>query len=274
MPRVANPEAERGDAAVGNTHGERPNRPAGGGASLKPAIRKGILGIEFRLPAESECASSLEARKCVCGRGLLDSGGPRPRKVLRQGESHETHGKACKGHEGRPSAAADTQVPQGRSHARRRMPQTRGRNSARRAFSIRTWKVGLEVARRLGSICDGEAGAEPSFPHTLPDEISVRNKSNFQSSFITADTAQKEDSFPQRGTERMDLNFSFCGASRTEIVAPLPPTYPTPSVYSVTDFGRSVCSVVNSSTSAFTTDGTDPRFARHGCTRISALPSV
>ena len=53
MPRVANPEAERGDAAVGNTHGERPNRPAGGGASLKPAIRKGILGIEFRLPAES-----------------------------------------------------------------------------------------------------------------------------------------------------------------------------------------------------------------------------
>lgn len=159
MPRVANPEAERGDAAVGNTHGERPNRPAGGGASLKPAIRKGILGIKFRLPAESECASSLEARKCVCGRGLLDSGGPRPRKVLRQGESHETHGKACKGHEGSLSAAADTQVPQGRSHARRRMPQTRGRNSARRAFSIRTWKVGLEVARRLGSICDGEAGA-------------------------------------------------------------------------------------------------------------------
>lgn len=74
----------------------------------------------------------------------------------------------------------------------------------------------------MGSICDGEAGAEPSFPHTLPDEISVRNKSNFQSSSITADTAQKDDSFPQRGTERMDLNFSFCGASRTEIVAPLP----------------------------------------------------
>ena len=132
--RGANPEAERGDAAVGNTHGERPNRPAGGGASLKPAIRKGVLGIEFRLSSEAERASSLEARKCVCGRGLLDSGGPRPRKVLRQGESHETHGKACKGYWGRSFAAADTQVPQGRSHAKRRMPQTRGRNSARRAF--------------------------------------------------------------------------------------------------------------------------------------------
>ncbi len=42
----------------------------------------------------------------------------------------------------------------------------------------------------------------------------------------------------------MDLNFAFCGVSRTEIRGPSPPTYPTPSVCSVTAFGRSVCSVV------------------------------
>ena len=42
----------------------------------------------------------------------------------------------------------------------------------------------------------------------------------------------------------MDLNFAFCGASRTELRDPSPPTYPTPSVCSVTAFGRSVCSVV------------------------------
>ena len=41
-----------------------------------------------------------------------------------------------------------------------------------------------------------------------------------------------------------DLNFAFCGASRTELRHPSPPTYPTPSVCSVTAFGRSVCSVV------------------------------
>ena len=43
----------------------------------------------------------------------------------------------------------------------------------------------------------------------------------------------------------MDLNFAFCGASRTELRDPSPPTYPTLSVCSVTAFGRSVCSVVN-----------------------------
>ena len=44
----------------------------------------------------------------------------------------------------------------------------------------------------------------------------------------------------------MDQNFAFCGASCTEIRGPSPPTYPTPSVCSVTAFGRSVCSVVDS----------------------------
>ena len=42
----------------------------------------------------------------------------------------------------------------------------------------------------------------------------------------------------------MDLNFAFCGTSRREIRGPSSPTYPTPSVCSVTAFGRSVCSVV------------------------------
>ena len=48
----------------------------------------------------------------------------------------------------------------------------------------------LEVARR--SVLSVTAKPEPSFPPTFQDEISVRNKSNCQSSSITADTAPRE----------------------------------------------------------------------------------
>ncbi len=48
----------------------------------------------------------------------------------------------------------------------------------------------LEVARR--SVLSVTAKPEPSFPPTFQDEISVRNKSNCQSSSITAETAPRE----------------------------------------------------------------------------------